>query len=43
MSIHDLKFLKEKKEIRFLKLDELGYIDIESVKNLISFFSFKNL
>ena len=29
------KFLKEKKEIRFLKLDELGYIDIESVKNLV--------
>lgn len=29
------KFLKEKKEIRFLKLDEFGYIDIESVKNLV--------
>lgn len=29
------KFLKEKKESRFLKLDELGYIDIESVKNLV--------
>ena len=26
------KFLKEKKEIRTLSLDEFGYIDIESVK-----------
>lgn len=29
------KFLKEKKEIRTLSLDEFGYIDIESVKNLV--------
>lgn len=35
-SVHNVfKFLKEKKEIRTLGLDEFGYIDIESVKKLV--------